>query len=417
MPMLNERTAVVAVTAIVLSWTVACHPDPRPAPPAPAVSAAPGTPAKPTPSLLAVASGHPAKAAPRAPAGALGVPTAPAPLSNAELVRLFTELSEPGESFFSDNMISNETSYLQVAGALADRPPGGVYIGVGPEQNYTYVALTAPELAFIVDLRRDNALLHLLYRALFERAQTRAEFLASLVGRPYSQVGDPERTGTCEAVLEHVERQPPDPRQFASAHDAAVTWLTTTLGVPLTAMDRDHLSRIHRAFFDGQLDLRFQLREPNGRTYPTLRSLVCSRDATGEAAGFLGSSAAYLRVRDLSRANRIIPLVGDFSGPHALAALGAELKSRHLELSTFYVSNVEQYLFGPEQWPRWVRNVSALPARGDAVFVRAYLDQGRAHPEQLAGHRTATVLQPVARFLERQQTRPYSTFWQLATDR
>jgi hypothetical protein len=66
---------------------------------------------------------------------------------------------------------------------------------VGPEQNLTYIALTAPQLAFVVDIRRDNALLHLLYRALFERAGSRAEFVALLLGRPYVAAGDPEAAG------------------------------------------------------------------------------------------------------------------------------------------------------------------------------------------------------------------------------
>ena len=35
------------------------------------------------------------------------------------------------------------------------RSAGGVYIGVGPEQNFTYIA-ARPEMAFIVDIRREN---------------------------------------------------------------------------------------------------------------------------------------------------------------------------------------------------------------------------------------------------------------------
>ena len=73
------------------------------------------------------------------------------------------QLSEPGGYFDTDNLISNERSYLHVAPAL--RNPslrGGAYVGVGPDQNFSYIAQIRPSIAFIVDLRRDNLLLHLL---------------------------------------------------------------------------------------------------------------------------------------------------------------------------------------------------------------------------------------------------------------
>ena len=37
---------------------------------------------------------------------------------------------------------------------------GGVYLGVGPEQNLTYIAAICPAMAFIVDIRRQAAMQH-----------------------------------------------------------------------------------------------------------------------------------------------------------------------------------------------------------------------------------------------------------------
>ena len=51
---------------------------------------------------------------------------------------------------------------------------GGVYIGVGPDQNFSYIAHVRPSVAVIVDIRRDNLLLHLLFKALFESAPSRS---------------------------------------------------------------------------------------------------------------------------------------------------------------------------------------------------------------------------------------------------
>ena len=47
---------------------------------------------------------------------------------------------------------------------------GGVYVGVGPNQNFTYIAAIRPELAFIVDIRRQNLLEHLLFKVLTEKS-------------------------------------------------------------------------------------------------------------------------------------------------------------------------------------------------------------------------------------------------------
>ena len=69
-----------------------------------------------------------------------------------------------------------------VAAALATRvKPGGVYLGVGPEQNFTYIAAMRPRIAFITDIRRGNLHLHLLYKALFELSANRAEFVGAPV--------------------------------------------------------------------------------------------------------------------------------------------------------------------------------------------------------------------------------------------
>ena len=75
---------------------------------------------------------------------------------------MVTEFSEPDGYFDTDNLISNETTYLDAAVALREsKSSGGIYIGVGPDQNFSYIAQIKPEMAYLVDLRRDNLLLHL----------------------------------------------------------------------------------------------------------------------------------------------------------------------------------------------------------------------------------------------------------------
>src|SRR5215207_5179885 len=105
-------------------------------------------------------------------------------LSDSAFAALVARLSEPGGYFDSDNLISNESSYLHVLGAVRKLGvSGGAYVGVGPDQNFSYIAQVRPRIAFLVDIRRDNLLQHLLFKSLFEMARNRAEYLALLTGR------------------------------------------------------------------------------------------------------------------------------------------------------------------------------------------------------------------------------------------
>ena len=109
----------------------------------------------------------------------------PEQLPDSEYWRLIDEFSEPGGYFRSDNFISNETTFQYVIPELQKKiKPGGVYLGVGPDQNFTYIAALQPKLAIITDIRRQNMLLHLVYKALFEMSANRVEFLSKLFSRP-----------------------------------------------------------------------------------------------------------------------------------------------------------------------------------------------------------------------------------------
>src|SRR5258708_33381337 len=87
--------------------------------------------------------------------------TAPAPFAS-----VVEQLSEPNGEFDTDNLISNEQSYLHVVPALEQAGlSGGVYIRVGPDQNFSYIARRRPSEAFIVGIRPYSLLLHLPFEA------------------------------------------------------------------------------------------------------------------------------------------------------------------------------------------------------------------------------------------------------------
>jgi hypothetical protein len=112
------------------------------------------------------------------------VDTLPARLADDAFWRLVESSSEPGGTFESENWISNETGIQSVIPRLKQvTKPGGAYIGVGPEQNFTYIAALRPKIAFIIDIRRQNTLQQLVYRAVFETSADRAAFLSRLFSR------------------------------------------------------------------------------------------------------------------------------------------------------------------------------------------------------------------------------------------
>src|SRR5205814_4103963 len=111
--------------------------------------------------------------------------TLPPQLSDEAFWHFITDYSEAGGFFRFDNFISNEALFQHVLGRLKETTkPGGVYLGVGPDQNFTYIVALKPRIAFIVDIRRQNMLLHLMYKGLIELSPTRAEFLSRLFARP-----------------------------------------------------------------------------------------------------------------------------------------------------------------------------------------------------------------------------------------
>lgn len=360
-----------------------------------------------------VSSSHePAPSASVAPAAVAGSePKASEAPSPKQFTLQFSSFSEGDRYFFSDNYISNETSYLQVADDL--EPRGGAYIGVGPEQNFTYIARTRPEVAYIVDIRRGNALLHLMYKAIFHQARNRSEFVARLVGHE-GELEEPPMATLAQA-LDAGTTNKPSADEFERVHTAIVKYIQADLGVSLSSKDLETLRDTHSAFFKQGLDLRFELHQKNGRHYPSLRELL-EATSVGGTGSFLSSAEEFDFLRDMQEQHRIVPIVGDFAGDQALAKIAAELEHRKLTVSVFYTSNVEQYLMEPDTWKRWVRNIEALPASEQSQFIRCYLDQGRRHPKQLKGHRTATVLQSFTRFKTEQSKHGYKSFWQLVTD-
>ena len=322
-------------------------------------------------------------------------------------------LSTAGEAFVSDNVVSNETSLPQPAAVLS-RLQGGVYIGVGPEQNFSLIAWSRPELAFLVDIRRDNALLHLLYKALFEQSISRLDFASGLLGRPYDSKLELPDSATIEALLRVLEGQMPQRTAFELCHRRLIERIQG-YGLSLHPTDFERIRRFHEIFFEGQLELRFEMHESSGRIYPPLRQLWSLRSAEGIGT-YLDSGVAFRRIQQMQREHRIVPLVGDVSKAEPLASLAQQLRARRQRLSLFYISNVEQYLLTTPRFAGWLGNLKRLPYDEHSLILRVYLDQGKPHRRQESGHRSTQVLHLLSPFLAKAETHPYRSYYALSMD-
>src|SRR5678815_3143669 len=84
--------------------------------------------------------------------GAMAVQSAalPSAINDKDFWQMIVNLSEPGGTYPYENFVSNELQYQDVVPALkATTKPGGVYIGVGPEQNFAYAAVLQSKLCLL----------------------------------------------------------------------------------------------------------------------------------------------------------------------------------------------------------------------------------------------------------------------------
>ena len=144
-------------------------------------------------------------------------------LSDSASRALVLSLSEAGGFFDTDNLISNERTYLHVIGPLR-RLEGGAYLGVGPDQNFSYIAAAQPAIAFLIDIRRDNLLQHLLLRSLFALSSNRAEYLARLHGRVLSDDVRSWDARSLEEILDRIDSLPVDPQRCARRARPSTQW-------------------------------------------------------------------------------------------------------------------------------------------------------------------------------------------------
>jgi hypothetical protein len=304
-----------------------------------------------------------------------GAESLPDSLSDREFWKITTEFSEPDGYFRSDNLLSNELTYPYILPELEHTAPARVYVGVGPEQNFNYIAVLKPKMAFIVDVRQDNLRLHMMYKALFQLANDRADFVSLLFARRRPE-------GLTAAST---------PQQIFAAYAAAGVETTEELyranlkaiydeliemhGFALTADDQNHIEKIYGAFARFGPEIRYSSNQGGGGfgglNQPSYAELMMAEAGDGRAASYLATEQSFRVVKDLEAKNLLVPVVGNFGGPKAIRAVAEYLRDHDAVVSAFYLSNVEMYLNQQNLWEKFCRNVAALPLDEHSTFIRS----------------------------------------------
>jgi hypothetical protein len=309
--------------------------------------------------------------------------TLPGQLTDEQLWSMvaMTGFSEGCGTFRSENYLSNEISFQNVIAPLKDAAKnGGVYMGVGPEQNFTYIVALQPKMAFIVDVRCGNMREHMMYKALFEMSDNRADFLSRLFSRKRPP-GLSEKSSTDE-LFAAFSRAQSDRTLFAKNVKDIEDVLTQTHKFGLSADDLDGIDTIYGVFFQYGPGINYSATpfgnggvDRNGNM-PNYSDLMTATDQQGKNVvgtnrSFLGSEDNFKIIRELERKNLIIPLVGNFAGPKAIRSVGKYLSDHNATVSAFYLSNVEQYLFTDGISDKFYENVKTLPVDASSTFLRS----------------------------------------------
>jgi len=341
-----------------------------------------------------------------------------AALSDSAFAALSARISEPGGYFDSDNLISNESSYLHVLGAMRRLGvSGGAYVGVGPDQNFSYMAQVRPRIAFIIDIRRDNLLQHLLFKSLFEMARNRAEYLALLTGRAVPNDVTKWNAKSIAELVELIDKSPPDADQFETTR-SVIRAKVKKYGIPVTPAELETIGRIHQAFFDSGLDLKFtSLGRAPRDYYPTLKTLLLERDRAGKQLNYLADEDDFQYLKALESRNLVVPVVGNLAGPRALREIGKVLTERAEKLSTLYVSNVEFYLMREGSFDTYAASVRSLPHDAKSVIIRSYFNGGfyGSHPQNVPGYFSTQLLQTMDTFVSEASKGGYATYMDLVS--
>jgi hypothetical protein len=217
--------------------------------------------------------------------------------------------------------VSNENFHHVFRKHIDDH--GGVFAGVGTDQNYLMAAWARSPIILMIDFDEQIRNVHDIYGVILRRVDT------------------PD-------ALRKAWRQP----------DQVAEWI-----------DADFEDDRARA-------LRKTYSNARGIIYARLRK-VAKAYTEREIPTFLTDQTQFEFIRDLWRNERVFAFRGDLTGPKTMIQIGRALREHGLSMGLFYTSNAEQYFpFTPE----YRRNILALPASDASMVLRTRPYRGLGLP-------------------------------------
>ena len=283
----------------------------------------------------------------------------------------------------------------------------------GPDQNFSYIAAVRPHVSFIIDIRRDNLLQHVLFKSLFALARNRIEYLCLLLGKraPADTAGWGSRD--MASLLAYIDAAPSDSSTAARIRSRVLERVRRS-PVPLSPADLATITRFHLTFIAQGLGLRFNSFGRLPQAYdPDFRRLLGETDRTGRQSNFLAHETDFQFVKGLEERNLVIPVVGDFGGDRALAGTAEWIRAHREVVSAFYTSNVEQYLFRDGTFGHFAQSVSRFPRTATSVMLRSYF-RGN-HPQAVTGYHSTQITQLIDRFVAVQASGGFGSYYALVT--
>ena len=336
-----------------------------------------------------------------------------------DFAQLVAKLSERAGYFGSDNLVSNELSYQHVLGTLEEMNiSGGVYLGVGPDQNFTYIAQIKPKLAIMLDIRRDALLQHLVFKSLFMMSRSRIEYMSNLFARPLPKDYKKWNDRQIRDLVDYFDRTPLD-QKMADKLKADLHKKIESFGLGLNQRDWETIDEIYQAFYTDCMEVRYTIRDrPTGRFFPAYRDILLEKDLKGKQRNYLASEATFQVIKTMHDQNRIVPATGDISGVKALKSIGDYLKEINEKVTAFYVSNVEFYLFRQDTMGRFVENLKSLPIDSRSTLIRSYFNYAyytNVHPQTVDNHFSVQLLQSLETLIKGFESGEISDYYQLTT--
>lgn len=336
-----------------------------------------------------------------------------------DFAQLVSRLSEKAGYFGSDNLVSNELTYQHVLGKLAEsKVTGGVYLGVGPDQNFTYIAQIKPKLAIMIDIRRDALLQHVMFKSLFMMSRSRVDYLSNLFARPLPKDYKKWNDRPIRDLVDYYDRTPLD-QKMADKLKIEMHKRIESFGLSLNQRDWETIDEIYQAFYTDCLEVRYTIRDrPTGRFFPAFRDLLLEKDLAGKYRNYLANEADFMVIKTMHDQNRIIPATGDVAGVKAIKTIGDFIKEINEKVSAFYLSNVEFYLFRQDSMGRFVENLKSLPIDSRSVIIRSYFNYAyytNIHPQTIDNYFSVQLLQPIEALIRGYDAGEFSSYYELTT--